>query len=397
MQKLSGGLLLALALLTAAGPLGIDMYLPGMPELATQLSTSPSSAQLTISGFMLGMALGNLVFGAISDGTGRKPAILVASAVALAASVACAVAPSISFLIAARFLQGLAGGCAVVVTRAVIPDIAHGREAARGLSGLMAISGFMPAIAPVLGGLIIPTFTWRGVFWTIAAVNLAQILIAWRFVPETLPPEQRTRGTLRTIFPRMVQCLRRPAFLGYMFAAGLGFGTLFSYISASPLVLQVQLGVTPTTFSLIFGGIALLIPLSNSINMRLVKTHQPRTLLVVALSVDILAGLILLAYSQLGPNLTMLPFIAILSAMAGFIMANASALAVEEIRDIGIGAGTGAMGFFQFIIGGLVPPLVALGSNPTASMANGILTCAGLALLGVLLGSAAPHSGSKNI
>ena len=195
----------------------------------------------------------------------------------------------------------------------------------------------------------------------------------------------------------MVQCLRRPAFLGYMFAAGLGFGTLFSYISASPLVLQVQLGVTPTAFSLIFGGIALLIPLSNSINMRLVKTHQPRTLLVVALSVDILAGLILLAYSQLGPNLTMLPFIATLSAMAGFIMANASALAVEEIRDIGIGAGTGAMGFFQFIIGGLVPPLVALGSNPTASMANGILTCAGLALLGVLLGSAAPHSRPKNI
>ena len=346
---------------------------------------------------MLGMALGNLVFGAISDGTGRKPAILVSSVVALAASVACALAPTISFLIAVRFLQGLAGGCAVVVTRAVIPDIAHGREAARGLSGLMAISGFMPAIAPVLGGLIIPTFTWRGVFWTIAAVNLAQILIAWRFVPETLPPAKRTRGTLRTIFPRMVQCLRRPAFLGYMFAAGLGFGTLFSYISASPLVLQVQLGVTPTTFSLIFGGIALLIPLSNSINMRLVKTHQPRTLLVVALSVDILAGLILLAYSQLGPNLTMLPFIATLSAMAGFIMANASALAVEEIRDIGIGAGTGAMGFFQFIIGGLVPPLVALGSNPTASMANGILTCAGLALLGVLLGSAAPHSRPKNI
>ena len=249
MQKLSGGLLFALALLTAAGPLGIDMYLPGMPELATQLSTSPSSAQLTISGFMLGMALGNLVFGAISDGTGRKPAILVSSVVALAASVACALAPTISFLIAVRFLQGLAGGCAVVVTRAVIPDIAHGREAARGLSGLMAISGFMPAIAPVLGGLIIPTFTWRGVFWTIAAVNLAQILIAWRFVPETLPSEQRTRGTLRTIFPRMVQCLRRPAFLGYMFAAGLGFGTLFSYISASPLVLQVQLGVTPTAFS----------------------------------------------------------------------------------------------------------------------------------------------------
>ena len=387
MQKLSGGLLAALALFTASGPLGIDMYLPGMPELATSLSTTHSFAQMTITGFMLGMALGNLLFGAISDGTGRKPVIIVASAVALVASVACALADSIAFLICARFFQGLAGGCAIVVARAVVPDIAHGKQAARGLSALMAISGFMPAIAPVLGGLIIPAFTWRGVFWTIAAVNLAQLVVALWLVPETLPSHKRTSGTLRQMFPRMGRCLQRPAFTGYMVAAGLGFGTLFSYIAASHLVLQLQLGLSPTTFSLVFGSIALLIPLGNTLNMRLLKRHQPRTLLTVALGVDLTVGAILLAFSILGPSNAMIPFIAILSAMAGFIMANASALAIEEVRDIGTGAGTGVMGFFQFIIGGLVPPLVALGPNPATAMALGVLTCAGLALTGARISS----------
>ena len=327
------------------------------------------------------------MFGAISDGTGRKPVIIVASAVALVASVACALADSIAFLICARFFQGLAGGCAIVVARAVVPDIAHGKQAARGLSALMAISGFMPAIAPVLGGLIIPAFTWRGVFWTIAAVNLAQLVVALWLVPETLPSHKRTSGTLRQMFPRMGRCLQRPAFTGYMVAAGLGFGTLFSYIAASPLVLQLQLGLSPTTFSLVFGSIALLIPLSNTLNMRLLKRHQPRTLLTIALGVDLTVGAILLAFSILGPSTAMIPFIAILSAMAGFIMANASALAIEEVRDIGTGAGTGVMGFFQFIIGGLVPPLVALGPNPAAAMALGVLTCAGLALTGARISS----------
>lgn len=121
--------------------------------------------------------------------------------------------------------------------------------------------------------------------------------------------------------------------------------------------------------------------------MRLLKRHQPRALLTVALGVDLTVGAILLAFSILGPSTAMIPFIAILSAMAGFIMANASALAIEEVRDIGTGAGTGVMGFFQFIIGGLVPPLVALGPNPAAAMALGVLTCAGLALTGARISS----------
>lgn len=357
------------------------MYLPGLPALAVDLSTSPALAQLTITGFMAGMAVGNLLFGAVSDGTGRKPAIMVASVVFLLASLVCAVAPSIGVLIVARCVQGLAAGCVVVVTRAIVPDIAHGKEAARGLSGLMAISGFVPAIAPVLGGLVIPWFGWRGVFWTITLVNVVQLVVAWRFLPETVPPGQRTRGAVGMLLPRMARCVRRPRFAAYMLATGLGFGTLFSYISASPLVLQVQLGLSPTVFALLFGAMALLIPLANTVNMRLVKTVHSRTLLLVALGVDCAAGLVLAVFALTQPSVAMIPFIAVLSAMSGFITANATALAVEEIRDIGVGAGTGAVGFFQFIIGGLVPPLVALGTNHTLSMAVSIMACSAAALL----------------
>ena len=154
-QKLSAGLILALAFFAAAAPLSIDMYLAGIPALQDEFATSASAAQATISGFMLGMATGNLIFGPISDATGRKRPIVIGSVILFLTAVACAMAPTIAALIAARFVQGVAGGCVVVVSRAVIPDLVTGAAAARGFSALMALTGFMPAIAPALGGLLL--------------------------------------------------------------------------------------------------------------------------------------------------------------------------------------------------------------------------------------------------
>lgn len=386
MNTLPAGLVLALALLSAAAPLGTDMYLPGLPALSEELGTTPAMAQLTLTGFMLGMAVGNLLFGAISDSTGRKRPILVSSAAFLVASVLCAVAPSIQLLIAARVVQGLAGGTAMVVARAVIPDITSGRAAARAFSGLMAITGFAPTIAPVLGGALLPAFGWRGVFWVLAVLNIAQFLIALVVLPETLPASRRSDRALRGLFPRIGRCLRRPAFIGYMLASGLGFGSLFSYISASPLVLQTQLGASPTLYAVLFGSMALLIPASNAVNMRLVGRFHPRALLRAALAVDLVAGLILLAMSRTHLTLpTVVPFLALLSLMAGFIVANATALGVETIRDIGAGSGNGAMGFFQFVVGGAAAPVVGLGSNHVQTMSLSIIACAAVAVAAVTL------------
>ena len=397
MNSLTGGLLAALALLTAAGPLGIDMYLPGLPTLTEELGTTPAMAQLTITGFMAGMAVGNLLFGAISDSTGRKRPILISSAVFFVASVLCALAPSIELLIAARVVQGLAGGTAMVVARAVIPDVAQGRAAARAFSALMAITGFTPAIAPVLGGVLLPAFGWRGVFWTLAAVNVVQFLVAFFLVGETLPASRRSDRALRGLFPRIWQCLRRPAFVGYMLASGLGFGSLFSHISSSPLVLQSQLGASPTLYAVLFGSMALLIPASNAVNMRAVNNFAPRTLLRWALAANVVAGAVLFALSRLSPTLVVVvPVLAVLSLMAGFIMANATALGVETIRDIGAGSGSGAMGCFQFVVGGATAPVVALGANHLQTMSLSVMACAAVALAAVLVLTPTYSAGSSS-
>lgn len=386
MTSLTGGLLFALALLTATGPLGIDMYLPGLPALADDLGTTPAMAQLTITGFMVGMAVGNLFFGAVSDSTGRRRPILIGSAAFFLASVLCALAPSIEALIAGRVAQGLAGGAAMVVARAIIPDVATGRQAARAFSGLMAITGFAPAIAPVLGGMLLPAFGWRGVFWTLAAINVAQFLVAAFALGETLPASRRSDRALRGLLPRIARCLRRPAFVGYMLASGLGFGSLFSYIAASPLVLQSQLGASPTLYAVIFGSMALLLPASNAANMRVVTHAHPRTLLRGALAVNLATGAALFALAQAAPTLPVtVPLLAVLSLTSGFIMANATALGVEVIRDIGTGSGSGAMGFFQFLVSAGTAPLAALGANHLQTMALSIVACAGLALAAVVV------------
>ncbi|MCT2288434.1 multidrug effflux MFS transporter [Corynebacterium sp. Z-1] len=382
MNSISRSLLVALALLSAVGPFGIDMYLPGLPTLQEDLGTTPAMAQLTITGFMLGMAVGNLLFGALSDSTGRKRPIMIASVCFFAASVLCAIAPSIELLVAARVIQGLAGGSMMVVARAVVPDIARGREAARMFSALMAITGFVPAIAPVIGGVLLPAVGWRGIFWALVVLNAVQTLVAFRVVPETLPPQMRSSRALRGLFPRIARCLARPAFVGYMLASGLGFGALFSYISGSPLVMQRQLGVSPTAFAVIFGSMAMLIPLSNAMNMRVVTRTDPRRALITALLIDGLAGALLVPQALSNPTLVLVvPTLAVLSLMAGFIMANATALGVDSVRDIGAGAGSGAMGFFQYVVAGAIPPLVALGTNPMLAMGISIIACSGIALV----------------
>lgn len=382
--SLPAGLLLTLAFFAAVGPLSIDMYLPGLPQLQQDLSTTPAAVQLTISGFMIGMALGNLLFGPVSDATGRKRPIVLAAAVLFATAVFCAVAPTIEILIAARFAQGLAGGCLIVVSRAVIPDVAHGTAAARAFSGLMALTGFMPAIAPALGGLLLPHIGWRGIFWVLAAVSLIQ-LVAALFLPETLPPAGRARGAVRGFGRRLARCLARPSFVGYMVAGALGFGALFAYIAASPLVLQTQLGFSPTAYAYTFGAFSLLLPASNVLNMRLLKRASAHALLRFALLIDATVALALIPLALGGPSVVIVPLLALLPAMSGFIGANATALAVEEVRDIGAGAGSGAMGFTQFVIAAAVAPLAVAGTNYALGMALTSLGCAVVALLGVVV------------
>lgn len=390
------GLLSALALLSAAAPLGTDMYLPGLVAMAGDLGATASTIQLTLTTFMAGLAIGQLLAGPISDAVGRRRMLIGSSMAFLVSSVACALAPTAGALVALRLLQGLAGGAGVVVGRAVIPDLVHGAAAARAYSLMMAINGIAPVVGPVLGGFLIPVTGWRGVFWTLALVNGVMIAASVLVVPESLPPSRRSSGAVRGLLPGIARVLRVPGFVPLLLAFAIGFSVMFAYISGSPFVLQDQLGLSPRTYSLVFGFNGLLIVAMSAINARLVGRIGARALLVAGLAAALLASAGLLAGALVGPSLTVtLPLMAVAVASMGLILGNATTLALDRVSDAGagVGAASGLLGFLQFTCAAIVSPLVGLGSSASLSMAVTMTGAGVVALACALAGLRGSHGG----
>src|ERR1700735_5138643 len=192
------GMLALLGALSAFGPLSMDMYLPSTPTIAANLHASQTLVQLTLSGCLAGLAVGQLVAGPLSDGLGRKKPLLAGGGGFAAVSGACAAAPDIGALIALRFLQGMAGATGVVLSLAIVRDLYAGGELARVLGSLMLVFGLSQVLAPVIGGQVLRFTSWRGVFGVLAAIGLVLLAASW-FLPETLPPERRTRSRLRPL------------------------------------------------------------------------------------------------------------------------------------------------------------------------------------------------------
>ncbi|MEJ4112838.1 multidrug effflux MFS transporter [Corynebacterium kroppenstedtii] len=396
--RLTVAMLSSLAFLSSAGPLGTDMYLPTFISIARDLSTSASLVQLTLSAFMVGLAVGQLVAGPVSDGVGRRRPLVVGSVLFVVFSVGCALAPSIGVLIVCRLLQGVAGGSTVVVARSVIPDVARGSAAAAAFSTLMAIQGLAPAIAPLLGGVLSPVVGWRGIFWVIALFNVVMVVLSVCVVPESLPAMRRTPGAVRHLVPTIGRCFRRREFIGYCVAFAVGFGVFFSYLAASPFVLQDQLGLPPQVYSLTFACNSLAIAGMAALNGRLVSRYAVRSVLVCGLVLFVVTSALLVVVAVVGPWLwPTLVCLFVMTAATGLLLGNATALGVEAVRDIGAGAGSGAMGALQFLAAGIVSPLVGLGSNPMLSMSVCMVVCSLIAMLGclVLTGKGVVREGAR--
>ena len=240
---MSRALVAVLALMTAAGPLAIDMYLPAFPEMADDLGTTATGVQLTLTTFLLGLGLGQLVIGPLSDAVGRRTPLLVGSAACLLASVACAVAPNVELLAGARFLQGLAGAAGVVLARAMVSDTEHGAAAARLMGVLTVMSVIAPVVGPLLGGSILALADWRMVFWVQAAMVALMLVGAAVFARETLPAGERTTGGFAATTRAAREVLANRNYLGYALTFCFSFAALFAYIAASPFVIQTILGL----------------------------------------------------------------------------------------------------------------------------------------------------------
>ena len=268
---MSTSLVLTLALQSAVPPFATDMYTPAFPRVTADLATSASLVGLTLTTFFLGMALGQLLGGPLSDQRGRRMPIIVGGLICTLGAVGCALAPSIGFLIVFRVVQGFGGGLAAVVARAVVVDVAKGDLLAKVMSIMMALGGLAPMVAPVLGGAVLTLGgTWRTVFWCLVGFGLLMMITAILFVPESLPPERRHGGGLRQFTSGLGQVLRIRVFVGYMFTAALSGFTMMAYIANSSYVLQEQKGLQPMPFALFFASTALAQVLLSVVNAKIV-------------------------------------------------------------------------------------------------------------------------------
>jgi DHA1 family bicyclomycin/chloramphenicol resistance-like MFS transporter len=367
--------------LSAFAPLSIDMYLPALPRMTGDLHSTDATLQLTLTAFIIGLAVGQLIAGPISDSVGRRKPLLVGLALYTVSSVLCALSPSAELLIACRLFQALGAAAGIVISRAIVRDLFSGVAMTRFFSMLMLVSGLGPILAPVLGGQILRLTSWRGVFVVLIVFGTLLLLATAFALPEPLPAERRHPAHLGATLRTYGRLLRDRGFLGYALSGGVMFAGLFAYVSASSFVLQGVYGLNPQQFSLVFGVNGVGIVLTGQLNGRLVGRFPERRLLATGLTTSALGGIgVLLAAVFTLPLLALLASLFILVSSIGLVMPNASSLGLAE-HPHQAGSASALQGLMQFAIGGLATPLVAIGGENTAIPMGTVMAVFGVSAL----------------
>ncbi|HEY5820756.1 MAG TPA: multidrug effflux MFS transporter [Propionibacteriaceae bacterium] len=360
-------LVLVLGSMSAIGPLTIDTYLPALPQLSAELGATDSQAQLTITGLLLGLGLGQLIIGPLSDAVGRRKPLLFGLAGHGLMSLLCALAPTITLLAVTRTLQGLAGAAVAVVAMAMVRDLFSGIRAAQLLSRLVLVLGVAPILAPSLGSALLKFTEWQGIFVALAIAAVALFALAFFALPETLPMHRRQPATLKGSLRSYGRLFSDRLFVVMVLVAGLMFATLFAYISGAPFILQGIFGLSPQQFGLAFSANAVGLIAMTQVNPILVKRHGPVAILTIAVLLAFVSGLALLgtALTGFGGLLgIMVPLFFVVSA-AGLAFPNAPAIALNRHGDAA-GSAAALLGAAQFLVGGFVAPLVGLFADGTA-------------------------------
>ncbi|KJD45443.1 multidrug effflux MFS transporter [Paenibacillus terrae] len=354
-----------LGALSAFGPLSIDMYLPSLPTLADNLHTTTSLAQLSLTACLLGLAVGQIVAGPLSDVRGRRGPLVVSLVLYAAASLLCVFAPNIGVLIGLRFIQGLTGSAGIVISRAVARDLYSGRELTRFFSLLMLVNGVAPIAAPVLGGVLLNFVSWRGVFMVLCVVGVAMLIAVVLGLPETLPVSRRSSGGLKQTLRTLGHLFTDRRFMGYAFSQALITGAMFAYIAGSPFVLQDIFGVSPQTYSIIFAVNGLGIVLFSQLTGRLVGRFSERQLLLSGLLIAAVAGISLLTVAFTGGQLfaVLVPLFFVVSCV-GIVSTTTTSLAMQS-QQRSAGSASAMLGLLPLLLGSIASPLVGLGSGTT--------------------------------
>lgn len=381
-------LILILGLLTAIGPLSIDMYLPAFPDIAKSLNTTVAKVTLSLSSFFVGISLGQLVYGPLLERLGRKTPLYVGLCIYLLASVGCAMATTVNALILFRLLQAL-GGCAGMVTaRAIVRDLFAVKENAKIFSMLMLVVAVSPIIAPTLGGYITALFGWRYVFGMLIIINIGIIIGIYFLLPESKKPDPNFSLRPGNIAKNFMGIIQHPQFYTYTLTAAIAYAGLYAYISGSPYVFMEIFKVTEKQYGWIFALIAVGIISASQINNLLLKKYRSEQIIKAASFSQSLIGLAFAGCVLLGINelyLTVI-FIFLFLCCQGFIFPNASALSLAPFGK-NAGNASALMGAIQLSIGAVASAIISVLQNHTQlPMAAVMAVCATTAFVVFYLG-----------
>ena len=387
-------MIIVLGLLVALGPLTIDMYLPALPKIADELSLSSSVAQLTLTGTLAGLALGQLIVGPLSDSLGRRKPLIAGILLHMAASLLCLFAPNIAVLGIARGLQGVGAAAAMVVAIAVVGDLFAESVAATVMSRLMLVLGVAPVVAPSLGAAVLLQASWHWVFAALVVLAAALLVMAVLALPETLPVEHRRPLKVRGILATYLELVRDVRFVILVLVAALGMSGLFAYISGASFVLQGRYGLSQGAFALVFGAGAIALIGSTQFNVVLLRRFSPQRIMVWALFAASVSGAVFVGLATAGigglPGFVV-PVWAILGAM-GLVIPNAPAVALTRHPDAS-GTSAALLGAAQFGLGAAVAPVVGILGNDEFAMAVVMATGVVVAFMALVVTGA--HKGAQ--
>ncbi|GJK16444.1 Bcr/CflA family multidrug efflux MFS transporter [Enterobacter cloacae] len=343
-----------LGLLAMLMPLSIDMYLPALPVISAQFGVPAGSAQMTLSTYILGFALGQLFYGPMADSLGRKPVILGGTLVFAAAAVACALAQTIDHLIIMRFFHGLAAAAASVVINALMRDIYPKEEFSRMMSFVMLVTTIAPLVAPMAGGAVLVWFSWHVIFWILALAALLASAMIFFFIDETLPVERRQKFHIRTTIGNFASLFRHKRVLSYMLASGFSFAGMFSFLSAGPFVYIELNHVSPQHFGYYFALNIVFLFIMTIINSRFVRRVGALNMFRAGLWIQFVMAIWLVVSAFLGVG-----FWALVVGVAAFVgcvsmvSSNAMAVILDEFPHMA-GTASSLAGTFRFGIGALL-------------------------------------------
>ncbi len=351
-MKVPGWLPTLLGFLSAVGPISTDMYLPAFPAIEATFGGQPGSAQITLATWFLGLAVGQVTQGSLSDRFGRRGPLVVGIAIYTLASAGCALAPDLVTLSAMRAVAAFGGSASMVIPRAMVRDMTEGYAAARLMSRLMLVMGAAPILAPSLGGIILGAANWHAIFWIAALYGAICGGLAWWAMPDTLPPERRVSLNLGGMASRYASIIQERSFITHVAMGGFAMFGMFAYLGGSPDVFITIFHLAPGTYGALFGGCAATYIFASQVSPRLLPRFGPSPLVRIGVRVYLAATavLMLVAWLRVGHWWAIwLPIVVAFCSM-GFVMPNAVVGAMQR-HPQHAGSASALMGTLQFCLG----------------------------------------------